>query len=43
MGEFLSFALPSDSKGDAVSGHKVSNLVVTRPLMSERVAILKEM
>ncbi len=43
ISEFLSFALPSDSQGDAVSGHKVSNLVVSRPLMSERVAILKEM
>lgn len=43
MGEFLSFALPFDSHGDAISGHKVSNLVVSRPLVSERVAILKEM
>jgi heat shock protein HtpX len=43
MGEFLSFALPSDSQGDATSGHKVSNLAVSRPRLSERVAILKEM
>jgi hypothetical protein len=43
MGEFLSFALPSDTEGDAVVGHKVSNLEVSRPSLSERVAILKEM
>ena len=43
MGEFLAFALPSDAHGDAVTGHKVSNLVVSRPRLSDRVAILKEM
>lgn len=42
-GDFLCFALPSDHEGDADSGHKVSNLVLSRPRLSERAAILKEM
>lgn len=42
-GEFLSFALPTDVDGATISGRKVSSLVLSRPLISERVAILKEM
>ena len=42
-GQFLSFALPADLGGATSATFKVSSLDLTRPSLSERVAILKEM
>jgi len=39
----LSFAVPSDHGGSTTSGLKVRNVLVSRPLLQERIAILKEM
>ena len=42
-GNFLCFALPTDKQGATSSTRKVSSLDISRPSLSERVAILKEM
>jgi heat shock protein HtpX len=42
-GDILSFALPTDHGGSTTSVLKVRNLSISRPLLQERIAILKEM
>lgn len=43
LAEVMAFALPSDADDATTSGRKVSSLEISRPTLSERIAILKEM
>ena len=43
LAEFMAFALPADAGGATTTGRKVSSLEMSRPTLSERIAILKEM
>lgn len=43
LADSLSFALPSERSGDTNGSRNVSNLGVSRPLLSQRIAVLKEL